>query len=86
MHSELLLWHTPLTLFLSFAEYLQGSGSAYSKSTNKRGAVEHFDKGLGYDENDSFIDNTDAVRESLTFLRCRDKKTIISHLVPISVR
>ena len=40
---------------------LQGSGSAYSKGVNKRGAVEHFDKGIGYDENDSFIDTTDAV-------------------------
>lgn len=41
--------------------FFQGSGSAYSKGIHKRGAVEHQNKAIGYDENDSFIDNTDAV-------------------------
>lgn len=50
------IFHFPLSLSL-----FQGSGSAYSKGIHKRGAVEHQNKAIGYDENDSFIDNTDAV-------------------------
>lgn len=54
---------SPLQLIIPF---FQGSGSAYSKC-NKRGTVDEFDKGVGYDENDSFIDNTDAVTLWLLF-------------------
>lgn len=34
----------------------QGTGSSYSKASK----IE-FDRGAGYDDNDSFIDNTEAV-------------------------
>lgn len=59
-----LLWLSPC--LLPFSVHFQGSGSAYSKC-NKRGTVDEFDKGVGYDENDSFIDNTDAVSVWLLF-------------------
>lgn len=42
---------------------MQGSSSAYGKSfTSKVSKLDLYDRGAGYDENDSFIDNTEAVR------------------------
>jgi hypothetical protein len=41
-----------------FYSIIQGTGSSYSKATN----IE-IDRGAGYDDNDSFIDNTDAVSD-----------------------
>lgn len=47
----------------------QGAGSSYGKKCFKRVTVDAtVDKGAGYDENDSFIDNTEAVLIIITYV------------------
>lgn len=45
-----------------FYIYHQGSSSTYGRSKGRCKQDDYADIGAGYDENDSFIDNTDGVR------------------------
>lgn len=52
----------PDILIFLCCTFVQGSSSAYGKAfSSKSSKLDLYDRGAGYDENDSFIDNTEAV-------------------------